>query len=86
MTLAAKVQSKDKNIEILTRSLELFREKYKEKFNEKNLKPNKFYQGIRMIQLSIDDYIVLNEDNAISVEKTLEKIREYQIMLKSLEM
>lgn len=86
MTLVIKVWSNDKNIEILRKSLEVFKEKYKDKFDEKVfLKPNKFSRGTWMTQLLINDYIVLNEDNTISIEKTSEKIREYQMMLKSLE-
>lgn len=86
MTLVIKVWSNNKNIEVLRKILEVFKEKYKDKFDEKLfLKPNKFFRGTWMTQLLINDYIVLNEDNTISIEKTLEKIREYQIMLKSLE-
>lgn len=95
ITLVVKVWSDDKNIEILRKSLDVFKEKYKDKFEEKRismdekrrefLKPNKFSSGKWMTLLLINDYIVLNGNNTINIKKTANKIREYQILLKNLE-
>lgn len=87
MTLVIKVYSRNKNINILYRALELLKskEELKEKFDKgKFLKPNKFSSGNFMTLLLINDYISLNKNNTINVNKTASNIIKYLELLKSL--
>lgn len=87
MTLVIKVYSEDRDINLLYKGLEMLKSKkeLEEKFeNGIFLKPNRYTKGTFMTMLLINDYIELNENNTINVDKTAKNIIGYLELLKSL--
>lgn len=85
ITLVIKVESEKRRTDILSEGLKKLKVKYEEKFKkEEFLKPNRFAPGTCMTQLLINNYIVMDNNNEIDIEKTVLKILEYIEIVKNM--
>lgn len=74
LRLCVKVNSNDKNINILYKGFEILK---KEEIFSNGIRPLKFSSGYDMTQLIITDYIALNENGTINISETALNITEY---------
>lgn len=81
IVLTLKLCLKEKNtnhIELLYQGLDIFKNKFPKEFeNHSFLKPNKFSKGETMTQLLFNNYLQLDNNGNIDIEKTADKIVEY---------
>ena len=74
LRLCVKVNSKDKNINILYKGFDILK---KEEIFSNGIRPLKFSSGYNMTQLIITNYLTLNENGTINISKTSLNITEY---------
>lgn len=74
LRLCVKVNSNDKNINILYKGFDILK---KEEIFSNGIRPLKFSSGYNMTQLIITDYLTLNENGTINISKTALNIAEY---------